>query len=478
MSSRTHLSSEQLIALGDLISERAALHFPLDRAVDLERRLRAAARDLELPSAKACADELLAGRLRPQQFEAVIDALTIGETYFYRDPTLLKQLEHRVLLPLLAERRRGARRLRIWSAGCSTGEEPYTLAMMLSQLIPDLDDWQITILATDINRRSLAKARQATYSSWSFRSAPPWLKSRFFARQSDGRYLLCERVRRMVRFDYLNLAEPTYPTAANGTADVDILLCRNVLMYFSAAAISQIVDRFHGAVATGGWLVVSPSEVSSTYYPPFTSVMFPNAVFYRKPELPAPVPPPQPQPQVSMAASGDLVAPSSGEEIVARAEALANSGAPHEAITVLVELMAAAQADRPARARAAALLARLTADAGNLQQAGHWCREAIALDGSNPQLHFLLATVALENDDLEAAEDALQRALRLDQDFVVAHFTLGNVTRRQRKYQQSEKSFANVLSLLRRYRHDDVLPQSDGMTAGRLSAIATAMTQR
>src|SRR5690606_35039610 len=119
----------------------------------------------------SCVGELLSAPVERRHLEALAAHVTIGETYFFREPRTLDAFETGLLLPLIEERRRTGRHLRIWSAGCATGEEPYSIAMLLSRLIPDLEAWQITILATDINSRFLAKAERGAYGKWSFRGA-------------------------------------------------------------------------------------------------------------------------------------------------------------------------------------------------------------------------------------------------------------------------------------------------------------------
>ena len=227
------------------------------------------------------------------QLEILASNLTIGETYFYRENKAFEALEEHILPELLRSSRGKERRLRIWSAGCCTGEEPYSLAISLSKVIADLKDWNITILATDINPRFLKKASRATYSEWSFRDAPRWLKERYLTRVKDGHYEIVSHIKKMVTFSHLNLAEDVYPSLLNNTNAMDIIFCRNVLMYFTPEQTKKVIQNLYNSLVDGGWLIVSSIETSPVLYSQFTTVNFHGLTVYRKnlslqPEYPAP----------------------------------------------------------------------------------------------------------------------------------------------------------------------------------------------
>ena len=185
-----------------------------------------------------------------RQIEILANHLTVGETYFFRDKELFKTLEKPVLSKLIQSRHRSGRHLRVWSAGCSTGEEPYSVAILLSKMIPDLRDWNITILATDISPLALQKAAGAVYGHWSFRDVQPEIQNGFFNQREDGHFELLPRIREMVTFSYLNLVEDTYPSLFNNTNAMDIIFCRNVLMYFVPELAGKVARNFHRSLVT------------------------------------------------------------------------------------------------------------------------------------------------------------------------------------------------------------------------------------
>ena len=213
-------------------------------------------------------------RTDPDELQALIERLTIGETYFARNPPQIRALEDLVLPSLLA---RGDRRIRIWSAGCSTGEEPYTVAMLLAKLLPpDAAGWDVRILATDINSGALAAAREGRYGARAVSLLSDDDLRRFFVRDGSG-WKVGSELRSLVEFRQHNLAteRPPFPR-------LDLILCRNVLIYFERAMMLEIVDAMHGALVPGGWLLLGHSETLWRLYDGFSLVRHDDAFLYRR----------------------------------------------------------------------------------------------------------------------------------------------------------------------------------------------------
>lgn len=472
------LPDSLLSSLSELVATRTGLSFPPERWSDLERGIAAAAPDFNFADGESCARWLLSAPLTRRMNEVLASRLSVGETYFFREKRSLEILGEQVL-PQLLQARRQEKRLRIWSAGCSTGEEAYTIAMLLDGLIPDLKDWNVTILATDFNPEFLRKAAQGVYGEWSFRDAPGWLRGRYFTARGDGRFEILPRIRKMVTFSYLNFADDVYPSLSNNTGAMDIIFCRNVLMYFTAQRAKQVAGNFHRALVNGGWLVVSPAEASNALFSPFAPVEFPGAVLYRK---------------TADIGSQPLVAGHPVLPLFEAAEAM--SSMPPVALAEPVSAIlpeppdAANPAENLSTAQAGQVqaslederglplrMARDCANQGRLGEALEWCEQAIAADKLNPAHHYLLATILQEQGQHDTAIQSLMRALYLDPDFVLAHFALGNLHHSQGRYRQAQRHFENVLLLLRRHPPDETLPEADGLTAGRLAEITTALLE-
>ncbi|MBD3317121.1 MAG: hypothetical protein GF344_15145, partial [Chitinivibrionales bacterium] len=276
------ITGQALANLRRAIYTEMGLKSPKDSSSSyFEQKVIEACEDLGFGDSRKCDEWMMSGKLDRKSIEVLASHLTVGETYFFRDRKALEVLRRSVLASLIQMRRNSSRTLRLWSAGCSTGEEPYTLAMMLMGMLPDWQKWHITILATDININFLAKAARGCYGEWSFRETPSAIRERFFRKTSDGKYEIHSRVRDMVNFSYLNLATDAYPSVLNNTNAMDLILCRNVLMYFEKDRAREVINKFHRSLLDGGYLLVSPVESSNRHFPQFKPVLFDGVTIYR-----------------------------------------------------------------------------------------------------------------------------------------------------------------------------------------------------
>lgn len=492
-------SATLLASVSDFVSNQMGLYFPLNRLTDLERGLRAVAAAFDFKDPERCAEWLLSSpQLTTNQIEILASQLTVGETYFFREKQTFQALEAHVL-PELLRSREADRRLRIWSAGCATGEEPYSLAILLARTIPHFSDWNISILGTDINPRALNRAAAGIYGQWSFRDCPAGIAERYFRRISDRQVEIIPEIKGIVDFSYLNLVEDRYPSLLNGTNAFDIIFCRNVLMYFSTEQARRVIDRLYNCLVEGGWLVVSSTEASHVLFSQFTTVNFPGAILYRRDRQPGAISSPPVFPNLEESAPLDLTLSefqSLGRnqfELYPAPPALPVADAALEPpvsqdFGQVVAHDEAGRSDKAsdstevppptgtADARGMADTARALANRGMLARALETCDAAIALDKLQPAFHYLRATILQEQGDAAEALNSLKRAIYIDHRFVLAHFALGNVQRSLGKRQESNRQFQNALFLLNEHAHDEVLPESEGITAGRLKEIIGKLT--
>ncbi len=478
------------LRFSELARERCGLHFPERRCAELERSVRQAF------AASTCAnlDDYYRLLQDPKdgavEMDRLINALTVSETHFFRDAGQFDALYDQVL-PRLIERRRPLCTLRIWSAGCASGEEPYSIAMMLRDLLPDVDEWAITILGTDVSTEALDRARKAVYGNWAFREerARQW-RPRYF-RPQGNRYELIPEVRRMVTFAQFNLAENNYPTYETNTAFMDLILCRNVMMYFTESATIKIVERFYDALTDGGWLVVGHSEHSLSIYRRFQVRNYPHAILYQRTgqptalpadwewltaspkedrttplSVPAPVgasppSPPEADSQVPGASNSERsLVPGTFE----RAQELLDYGRSEEARDMLLELIKA----RPHHAPTCALLGRAYANLGCWQEAERWCRQAIRFDKLALHAYYILALVLHHQGKLDQAIGAMKKVVYIDRNYVPGHFGLADLYRSKGQLPQAQKSLNNARRLLEARAAEELIPDSGGITVGRL----------
>ena len=459
------LSDANLARLTAHLAQQAGWHFPPERAADVRRGMTAAAHELGYAEVDACVQALLAGTPQREQLQVLARHLTVAETFFFREPAVFCALEQQILPELIAKRRQvGDLRLRLWSAACCSGEELYSLAILLTRLLPDIEQWRITLLGTDINQHSLQVAQRGIYKKWSLRNDFLPEQNQFIKKISPMRYELAEHLRNMVTFSYLNLAEACYPSLATNTETMDIILCRNVLMYFTAEQIHQVLQRLHQALNTDGWLAVAAAEVGGAAYARFTAVSFSEALFYRKAAVPERVI--NLPPVVTVLPTTDI--PRRADPPVPPPITAYDQGwACYQRGDYAAAQAALAAADC---ARDWLLLARIHANLGQLPLAITYCRRAVAAEKMNAAHYHLLAVLLAEHGLLAEATDTLKQALYLAPQFVLAHFTLANLYRRQGRA-EAEKHLARTRSLLAAYAADAVLPEAEGMTAGQLAAM-------
>jgi chemotaxis protein methyltransferase CheR len=399
------ISTATLGRARELAAERLGLSFPRERDADLERALQDALQASRMRSADEYLDALAAGTDGDPDWLGLSAHLTVGETYFWRDLPFVGELEREVI-PAIIQARRGTRHLRIWSAGCATGEEPYTLAILLDRLLPGRRAWNITLLATDLSARSIAAARRGHYRAWSLRDVPAAVREGYFEPRGAGRFELAPRIREMVRFERFNLARGV-PAEIAG-APVDLLLCRNVLMYFTPVAAREVAARLRDALAKDGWLAVSAVEAWSELFRPLRPNNLPGGIFFRwdaaggKAARPAPARP-------------------STRRSPERARRAAQTGAPN--VVPAGPVVTGGLVDLKARAQS-------LADRGALAEARQVCQAVIAADRLDAEACRLLASIEQECGDAPAALDLLRRALYLDPDSFDAHLAYGNLLAR------------------------------------------------
>lgn len=201
-----NLANADWARLSELIAEAMALHFPRERWSELQHRIARAAEEFGFADTAACVAWLVSAPLGRQQVEVLARHLTVGETYFFRENKTLEVFAKTLLPELIRTRRRQGRHLRLWSAACCSGEEAYSLAILLRENLPEIAAWDVKILATDINTGFLEEAAAGSYSARACRHVPDELKERYFTRTADGGYAVIPSIRKMVTFARLNLA--------------------------------------------------------------------------------------------------------------------------------------------------------------------------------------------------------------------------------------------------------------------------------
>ena len=454
---KPRLPSRELEELAVLVDEQMGLHFPPDKWPRLERAVESAALLAGYPSPQELMGSILSGTAADRWFEPLASCLTVGETYFFRDPKSFAALEQQVLPELVLARVSGGP-LRIWSAGCSDGAEPYSIAIACSRALPFYGAAEGTIFATDIARSALDRARTAVYTKWSLRDTPESVIRDYFITKDGPRFELKPGIRGKVTFAHHNLAGGQQ-TRLPETTNVDVLFCRNVLMYFSPRQLRIAADRLQDSLSEGGYLFVAPSEVAHQLFPRLELVRVAGAFCFRKPQPKKRTggsPPKTPvlkRPGRTATPPGRVAVIEPTVPRARREREIAEQGdAPSLAAKVLAQAKAFADEGRPAEA-----LALCDGIAGEM--------------GTSAPYHFLRATILQEIDREDDAVRELHEVLYLDRDFALAHFVLGNIALRAGDEAAATKYWAILAGLLRALPAGSVLPGSDDTTAGELLAL-------
>lgn len=488
-----------------MVRRFGGLDFPPGRRAGIERPIQAAMDRLQVASVSALVDAL--GDVRNEdELERLVASLTIGETHFFRNHPQVDAIQ-RVILPNLIDLRRRDRRLRIWSAGCSSGEEAYSVAIALDMLLPDRDRWTIEIVGTDINDVAITKAREGLYGEWSFRGVPQSIRRRYFAAEGR-RFRLDPAIRQMVTFRELNLVSDTYPSRQSNTAEMDLILCRNVLIYFRPETINAVVTRLERAVAPGGWMMAGHAESPMPIFRELFDVQeLPMAVLYRKrapqpagqaiqapasmaAEKPAATPwlPVEREPEVpldemlvvgspapaSTVAPNDLAGePLDGEPVVTRALALFARGDRDGALALLQ-----ADADStPDDASALIVAARLLAGAVQYEAADHVIRMAIARDRTCAVAHYVHALTLQGLGRADDALEALRRSAYLDPASPLVAFSLASQLDTVGQTGRARSALDRAVELLDQMDDGHVIDEHEGLTAGHLRKLAAIRRQ-
>ena len=337
-------------------------------------------------------------------WERIIHALTIGETYFMRDMRQFDILRREILPPVIKQRREAADyHLNIWSAACATGEEAYSVAILIQDMLPDYAQWDVDILATDINRQALQQAQQAMYRDWSFRETDALFKAHYFNTQEQG-YELQSHYKNAVRWQQHNLLN------LPPMMDVDIIFCRNVMMYFSDAQAEIVEKKLLTALSDGGWLFLGSAEhltTSHSLHMPYRDI----PIYHH-----------QAQSRHS-AKSLPITSETTNEDLYAKAVRATHQEQHEESLGYLQQLITS----QPNHVDGLVMLAFMLANRGSYDEALDHLQHALDINSLCADAHYVRALVYYEQHDYLAAEKALGAALYSQREHILALFLLGTL---------------------------------------------------
>jgi chemotaxis protein methyltransferase CheR len=469
--------TELLVDLSSLLKERVGLHIRKDGHSALKIALAARLDELSatVPDVAAYV-RLLRSATGDEELRRLLPLVTVGKTSFFRDDRQFRALE--ALLPGFLQRpRAGGRRVAVWSAGCATGEEPYSIAMAAAEA--GADGEQIEVLATDVNPEAVAFAARGSYEVRRVREVPPSLLERHFDRDGD-RFHVRTHLRQMIAaIRPHNLVSTVFPRPPDGGWDV--IFCRNVIIYFDTPTTQGVLTQFHNALAPGGYLFLGYSESLFRLFEGFELTEVAGAFLYRRPEHPlrtTPLParpravpssPPPVRHELRAPPARPLPIPATPPRASVDRHAVRPAApredpplAPQEFMDGAVALFAEGRfgaarelLERSLEVRGEDLSMRLTLANlyGTLRQpdkARDCYQAALQLEPLSAEAHLFYGIHLLQSADAEGAALELSRALFLDPDLTLAHYYLGRCREAQRDADRARLAYRNALDAFKR----------------------------
>lgn len=486
---------EYLIEISEKIGEILGLSFQPNQLPDLERRVKAAAKELDFDiSISSINDWLSNSTLTDIELKTLSAHLTIGETYFYREKAGLDLFKNKIIPTLIKLRQNNDKQIRIWSAGCSSGEEPYTLAMILKEHFPELSDWNIMILATDISPVAIQKALVGEYTEWSFRDSDTTIKNKYFI-NSGRNWKIIPEIKEMVTFSYLNLAEKSYPSGRTNTETMDVIFCRNVMMYFTPEVIHEVSDRFYQSITKDGWLITSQVELNSEYFSNFERVLINKGIFYQKsdkssePIRPWAIPSFKILPVIKVNQIDKKALPISRHKIIEKiphpvtkpqAKSQSNEtdyytlyqkGQYEQCIKDCLRIIENGELND----KVFSILVKSYANSGHQTDGQEVIEKVISSNSSTPEMYYLYASFLKEQNNTGHSEIALKKAIYLDHKHLLSHLMLGELLTKKDKKHLAIKHYEIANGLLDEYNDNEIVPESGGLTAGRIKVLTESI---
>jgi chemotaxis protein methyltransferase CheR len=457
---------------------------------------------------------------KDDELRELLNRLTINHTYFFRNEPQFKVLKEKIL-PELIERKLSSLRgreapeaiskleiasspsapsndgfrptIRIWSAGCSTGEEPYTIAMIIKDVIPDTENWDIQILATDASTQALEAARKGVYSVNSMRLVDDYHKNRYFTERPggglDARYAIHDDIKKMVNFSFFNLMDEDCPRG------FDIIFCRNVTIYFELETTIRVMNKFSESLDDDGYLFIGYSETLQFISDKFKMISWDDAIFYLKAKegvVPKQFIPAKPRP-MELRVDDILVRISKAEFEAVSLERIDKKRRAPEFEERIVRAMKAMHTKNYEEALSLTeeakplektapdpyyIAAEVYTNQGKFKEAKDDLYAALNKDMMFAPAHYLFGYIYTEEGKMEAAEESYRRALYLDSEFSLAHFSLANMYRGKNRTDDALREYRNTLNILSKFKPYDIVAYSGGFNTATLASVCKNNVER
>jgi len=483
--------------LKSFITERSGLYFKDHDLNGLDNVVRDRMKAHSFDSALSYYNYLTTSEERDEELRELFNLLTVNHTYFFRNEPHFKALKEKVLPEIIQKKIKQAGKekpsLRIWSAGCSSGEEPYTIAITLQELISDLENWGIQIIATDASSEALGKARKGLYSENSVKTVSKNYLDKYFSVEPGHshslRYAVSNRIKDMVNFGYHNLMEEGYPLS------FDIIFCRNVVIYFDFGTCLKVMERFHRSLNEGGYLFIGYSETLHFLPDKFKMISWEDAIYYRKAQGVEEAGLALAKPSLPEKNIDQILEEISRKQVLAELEAEAKKIAlpPKKIEEFLIEINKAFYLKKYNAAlglidEALAIdkkaidvyyiAAEIYVNQANFTLAKDKLSSALKMNPLFAPAHYLFGCINIEEGVLDRAVESFKKALYIDKGFLAAYFYLANAHKLGGRADDAIRGYRNTLKLLSRLSSEEIVPYSGGFEAATLMNICRDNIER
>ncbi|MFH1413263.1 MAG: CheR family methyltransferase [Candidatus Omnitrophota bacterium] len=434
---------------------------------------------------------------RQLEISKLLSLITIGETYFFRNSHHIETLKNYVL-PEIFQRKAYSvdKSIRIWSAGCSRGDEPYTIAILIMEAIPEYKNWEISILGTDVNRDALIDAKEAVYSDSHIRSLPQGYIGKYFDKKGTN-YILNDDVKSLVSFEYHNLARD--PFTQERMLNLDTIFCRNVTIYFDLDTTKRVIDNFYNSLSQNGYLFIGHSETLWQINDKFETVEFPNTFVYKK--VPYNIKEDSRRPFIGLPEINFEDIPSLQGLVLEKEDFLQKEGEAKdeevlpevikertcadinlnplyvESIKLFVQkkyeealgLIDKILDQNREHVHAHFTKATILANQAKYNEAAGVLKKIIEVDNLYIEAYYLLGVLSYRTGDLKEAERQFRKVLYCDPKVTLAYFNLGNIYSYQRQFNRAIKEYNNVLKLLEKRSEQEQIRLCEDFTVESLS---------
>lgn len=415
-----------------------------------------------------------------EEFKEILNLITVCETYFFRDAKHFHTLRNYLLAEIIKRKQaQGSNGIRIWSAGCSTGEEPYSIAITLLEALQPAQMWDVEIFASDVSTKALKIAQEGVYSKWSLRSTARSYIEKYFI-QDDKRFILKDEIRKAVNFEYFNLIREPFPLSKMGDY-WDIIFCKNVTIYFKQGSTKRVITNFYNSLQKEGYLFIGASESLYHISNEFELLEIDGNFMYQKPankmveeikrgkvtieKITSTKPSGKVRREDALikkdikeikALSKQPVIDEKIGELYKTAQYYFEADLFEKALFELMKIIEYTD-EHP---ETYLMLADIYANKEQFDEAERECRKALELDSLLSPAHFLLGIILNKKGKAEEAIKEFKKAIYLDPDFPLAHFNLANIYFGNKEYQKSMAEYKATIDVLNKSK--DVLPKIGG----------------